>query len=312
MVNTPENVSFKISIIIPTFNSGAYLTKCLESIRFQNDNNIEVIVIDGCSLDNTIDIIKMNLDLVNIFISEKDSGQGDAVTKGIRLATGEVLHWHASDDLMLPRALDRVRHAFITNPNAKLVISDGLALLNNRIVRTGACRWLNYRVALFHYGRFQSDCAYWKRSISYRGLPLDISQPLSVDEDFFLKIWSNEFHCRVKSPLGLFRVRSGQLSTMLSRDQLKYDRLRTRKFIFVRDNISYVKQKALKIFTFPEHIMRNIILHKIYYFHLFILRKIYHNNSRYDMAKKMYQFDKSTDLDNSRKIFNEIGDIELY
>lgn len=88
----------KISIVIATFNSGKTLTQTLDSIRYQTYKDLEVIVIDGKSTDNTLHIIEEYSDIVSKFISEKDSGIYNAFNKGISLATGEYICFIGSDD----------------------------------------------------------------------------------------------------------------------------------------------------------------------------------------------------------------------
>lgn len=88
----------KFSIVIATYNSGKTLRQTLDSIRRQTYENIEVIVIDGMSTDDTIEIVAEYNDTVNKFISEKDTGIYNAFNKGINLATGDYICFIGSDD----------------------------------------------------------------------------------------------------------------------------------------------------------------------------------------------------------------------
>jgi glycosyltransferase involved in cell wall biosynthesis len=89
----------KISIITPTYNSGKTLARTIESVIAQNYSELEYIVIDGLSSDNTKDIVSGYQNKINIkFISEKDNGIYDAMNKGVRLATGEIIGILNSDD----------------------------------------------------------------------------------------------------------------------------------------------------------------------------------------------------------------------
>jgi glycosyltransferase involved in cell wall biosynthesis len=98
----------KISIITVSYNSASTIKDTFDSIRIQNYNNIEYIVVDGGSTDETISIIKNNNDIISNWISEKDNGIFDAFNKGIALASGDIVGILNSDD-------------FYTNKN---VISD--------------------------------------------------------------------------------------------------------------------------------------------------------------------------------------------
>ena len=90
----------KISIVIATLNSGKTLAQTLDSIRYQkyNDLEVEVVVIDGKSSDNTLSVIEEYSDVVSKFISEKDTGIYNAFNKGISLATGDYICFIGSDD----------------------------------------------------------------------------------------------------------------------------------------------------------------------------------------------------------------------
>lgn len=91
-------MDFKISIVIATFNSGKTLKQTLDSIRYQTYKNIELIIIDGLSSDNTLAIIKEYNDIVTKYISEKDNGIYEAFNKGIKMATGDYICFIGSDD----------------------------------------------------------------------------------------------------------------------------------------------------------------------------------------------------------------------
>jgi glycosyltransferase involved in cell wall biosynthesis len=88
----------KVSLITVTYNSAATLLDTINSIRSQNYNNIEYLIIDGDSGDETINIINQNLDIVNYWLSEPDEGLYDAMNKGIKMATGDIVGIINSDD----------------------------------------------------------------------------------------------------------------------------------------------------------------------------------------------------------------------
>lgn len=97
----------KISIIIPSFNSGKYIERTILSIINQDYKNYEIILVDGGSTDETLSICERYRSHFTVFISEKDRGQSDAINKGIRLVTGDVWAWQNADDVYKPGAFSR-------------------------------------------------------------------------------------------------------------------------------------------------------------------------------------------------------------
>ncbi len=95
----------KISIITPSYNQGVFIEETIRSILYQNYPNLEYIIIDGGSTDNTLEIISKYKKWIDIVISEKDSGQSNAINKGWKLATGEITTWINSDDILAPNCL---------------------------------------------------------------------------------------------------------------------------------------------------------------------------------------------------------------
>lgn len=98
----------KISIITPSFNQGEFIEETIRSIVLQNYPNLEYIIVDGGSTDNTLSVIKKYEKWIDIIISEPDAGQSDAINKGWKLATGEVTTWINSDDYLSENTLFNV------------------------------------------------------------------------------------------------------------------------------------------------------------------------------------------------------------
>jgi glycosyltransferase len=103
----------KISIITATYNSAAHIADCLASVNSQTHKNIEHIIVDGASTDNTLEIIKTTENRVAQLISEPDHGIYDALNKGIRLATGDIIGFlHADDTLASPTTIEAIAKEF--------------------------------------------------------------------------------------------------------------------------------------------------------------------------------------------------------
>ncbi|WP_216905849.1 glycosyltransferase family 2 protein [Synechococcus sp. CCY 0621] len=119
----PERPLF--SIVIPTLNQGAFIEDTLLSILWQGYDNVEIIVVDGGSTDDTPGVLERYRPWISVLISEPDRGQSDAINKGFRRATGSILAWLNSDDFYLPGAFRTVMERFATDPSGRWVIGSG-------------------------------------------------------------------------------------------------------------------------------------------------------------------------------------------
>lgn len=125
----------KISIITPTLNQGQFIEQTINSILSQNYPNLEYIIIDGGSTDNTIEIIKKYEKQITCWISEPDKGQSDAINKGLKLITGDIFNWINSDDYYEPNALWTIARTFTENPEVEVVCGcENVFENNNEIV----------------------------------------------------------------------------------------------------------------------------------------------------------------------------------
>jgi glycosyltransferase involved in cell wall biosynthesis len=103
----------KITVVTPSFNQGEFLEETIQSVLGQGYTNLEYIIIDGGSTDESIEIIKRYDKHLAYWVSEPDSGQANALNRGFALATGEIYCWLCSDDLFEPGALARVADAYM-------------------------------------------------------------------------------------------------------------------------------------------------------------------------------------------------------
>jgi glycosyltransferase involved in cell wall biosynthesis len=114
----------KITIVTPSYSQAEFLERTILSVLNQNYPNLEYIIIDGGSVDKSVDIIKKYEKYLDYWTSEPDRGQAHAVNKGWARANGEILGWLNSDDLLLPGSLRKIASAFLENPEAVIVYGE--------------------------------------------------------------------------------------------------------------------------------------------------------------------------------------------
>ncbi|MBK0378221.1 glycosyltransferase family 2 protein [Mucilaginibacter segetis] len=142
----------KISLITVSYNAAATIDKCIHSVIDQDYNNMEYIIIDGASTDNTLQIVKKYHDHINLIISEPDKGIYDAMNKGISVATGDVIGMLNADDYFAtPTVLKEIAGVFAANHNIDALYADlDFVKPNGKVVR----KWRSgkYTEGKFNYG----------------------------------------------------------------------------------------------------------------------------------------------------------------
>jgi len=121
----PDQSWPKISIVTPSFNQGTYLEKTIRSVLLQGYPNLEYIIIDGGSTDQSVEIIKKYESWVDFWVSEEDRGQSHAINKGLEKATGELLGWLNSDDYFLPDALFKLARSYLEDSSVGAIYGQG-------------------------------------------------------------------------------------------------------------------------------------------------------------------------------------------
>ncbi|MEC4806236.1 MAG: glycosyltransferase family 2 protein [Jaaginema sp. PMC 1079.18] len=111
----------RISIVTPSYNQGQFIEATIRSVLLQGYPNLELIIIDGGSTDNTLEIIKKYDPWIAVWISERDRGQSDALNKGFKQATGKLIGWQNSDDIYNPNAFYYAAQTLVENPKTNVV-----------------------------------------------------------------------------------------------------------------------------------------------------------------------------------------------
>lgn len=178
----------RFSIVIASYNYGKFIEQALLSVINQDYINYEIIVIDGGSTDNTIDIIKKYENKIAYWVSEKDNGQSDAFNKGFKVAKGEFFFWLNADDVLMPESLKNISLKIDKYPQFKWFVGNTVFFdLNNKILRSR--RGPDWKDFLIKNG---SIYVYGPSSIFHRNLFLessgfDLSLNYTMDTDLWMR-----------------------------------------------------------------------------------------------------------------------------
>lgn len=211
-----------ISVITPVYNGASMLEETIISILEQTYSNIEYIIVDGSSTDNTLSVINKYEDRIAHVISEPDHGMYDALVKGFSIATGDVICYLNAGDLFYPNTIKTVVEVF--NEDSINWLTGYRSVCNENNIITRVELPFRYKSRLIQFGSYgqrlpyiQQESTFWRRSL-LESINLKMLSNLKSAGDYYL--WycfsiQNKLEI-ISAPLGVFKVHSGQLSEGLS------------------------------------------------------------------------------------------------
>jgi len=195
-----------ISIVVPSYNQGQFIGDTIDSILAQDIDGIEILVMDGGSTDQTVDVLRRYGDRIQ-WVSERDKGQSDAINKGMSRVRGDILAYLNSDDRYVPGTLLLVLDTFQKRLDADIIYGDiNYIDSQGNLIRRGRTIDFDYNVFRYDYDFICQPASFWRRSVIERIGMMDLSLRYHMDYDFFMRaaVAGCRFH-HLRCPLADFR-----------------------------------------------------------------------------------------------------------
>ncbi|MFN0249238.1 MAG: glycosyltransferase family 2 protein [Kofleriaceae bacterium] len=202
----------RVSLVTPSFNHARFIERTIDSVLSQRgDFELDYRVLDGGSTDGTIDVLQRYGDRVQ-WISERDKGQVDAINKGLRRATGDIVGWLNSDDVLLPGALERVVTAFRQNPTTDWV--HGRCLIideHDNEVRKWISAYKHYRAQRYSLQSLLTEnfvsqmTVFWRRHVHDDIGFIDGSFKYAFDYDLWVRLAERTDPVYIEDAIACFR-----------------------------------------------------------------------------------------------------------
>lgn len=177
----------KVSVVTPSFNQGRFITATIESVLGQSAADVQYIVMDGGSSDETVDVLRSYGDRLE-WVSERDKGQTDAINKGLGRVSGEVVAYLNSDDVYLPGTLAKVAAVFEQEPEVDFVYGDFHAIDEfGRLIDEVKTIPYDSNILLYDANYICQPASFYRRSLLDRIGQFDDSLRFLMDYEFFLR-----------------------------------------------------------------------------------------------------------------------------
>lgn len=198
----------KISILTASYNQGEFIEENILSVLHQSDVIVEHIIIDGGSVDSTIDVLKKYPHLV--WVSEKDEGQADALQKGLQKATGDIIGWINSDDYLDTNILRNVE-MFFQNPNTNWIIGNLTVVResNSRLIPDKSRR-ITKKNLFSNPDILRQPCAFFRKESLIKAGGFTKKYHLTMDIDLWFRLLKESEPLMIDKNFAFFRVHKNQ------------------------------------------------------------------------------------------------------
>jgi len=252
----------KISIVTPSYNQAEFLERTILSVLNQNYLNLEYIIIDGGSNDGSVEIIKKYEKYLTYWVSEKDKGQGCAISKGFEKSTSDILAWLNSDDTYLPGTFYKIAKDFRQNSEVDLIFGN-IYFIDDTDKRIRELRFteFDFSTLIYEGGNLHQTGTFWTRKIYEKVGGLNSNYKFCMDYDFFCRAAKVGKLCHTRDFLANFRIHANAKSSTISHIGHKEHKEITKRYIpkdLNKWNLEYKKIVCI-IRRFYKYIMQGDI-----------------------------------------------------
>lgn len=254
-----EYLSF--SIVTPSYQSGTYLEETIKSVVDQGYPNLEYIIQDGGSGDGSVEIIKKYEDKLHHWDSAKDNGQSHALNLGFTHATGAVMAYLNSDDLLLPGSLHYINEFFINNPDVDVVYGHRI-LIDKNSDEIG--RWVmpqHCHHTITWHDFIPQETLFWRRSIWEKtNAHIDETKQFAMDWELIMRFReAGAKFVRLPRFLGAFRVHD-EMKSIRNLDTVGVEEMNLLRKKYRSEDMSDEKlEKCIR-----SYLRKHILLDKLY------------------------------------------------
>ena len=195
----------------PSLNQGSFIARTIESVRQQRYANLEYVVIDGGSSDQTTDVVNRYSSIVTDYVSEADGGQADAINKGFARGSGDIFCWLNADDLLEPGTLETIGRLY-QRGGFSFIYGDGWKFrdggMRRRRIRPGTIDQERLKVR----DTILQPSAFWSREVAQRVGKLDDTLHYVFDWDFFIRVSQTFSMTYLPLTFSAYRIHPGHKS----------------------------------------------------------------------------------------------------
>lgn len=285
---------------MPSFNQVKYIREAILSVLSQDYLYKELIVIDGGSSDGTLEIIKEFENELKFWCSEKDFGQSDAINKGLKHTSGDIITWLNSDDLYVSGALKQVATFFTANPDTAILHGRALLFGNGRRTKTIGPTEKLKAYEYFPFMRFPQPASFYSSTALQKVLPVNTGLHYAMDFELVCKtILTGGSTLQIQKILAEYRIHDQSKTAREGEFMREWSHVLLNTFESLQGAGRYLqKMKMLGLDTRTDHKIYSCTrtfsdreLQHIYLEHLHLWFHYYYRNS---------------DIQNCRHILQEI------